>query len=153
MTDSTAEMRPEPICGMNTWMAAPAHVLKVLEENFNREGHTYVNASANAIYLGLGAKADGLHTAYSGLVAKRQHAKRSEPKADATEPASPLASRRAEWPPRVEFLKRKLAGMGPQERADFLERDADMAFIAANRGGDWEAIQQLHAELTDAERG
>ena len=69
------------------------------------------------------------------------------------EPPSPLKNKKAEWPPRVEHLKARLKGMGPQERADFLEKDADMAFIAANRAADWDAIKQLNDELLDGERG
>jgi NAD(P)H-flavin reductase len=35
MGEPAAKMRPEPICGMNTWMPVPAQVLDVREENFN----------------------------------------------------------------------------------------------------------------------
>jgi NAD(P)H-flavin reductase len=35
MSELTAEKRPEPMCGMNTWMPVLARILKVQEENFN----------------------------------------------------------------------------------------------------------------------
>jgi len=40
MTDSPAQRRPEPICGMNTWMPVPARVIDVWEENFNTRTFT-----------------------------------------------------------------------------------------------------------------
>jgi NAD(P)H-flavin reductase len=40
MTQHTAEPRPEPICGMNTWMPLPAQILGVREENFNTRTYT-----------------------------------------------------------------------------------------------------------------
>ena len=35
MADLADKVRPEPICGMNTWMPLPARILSVQEENFN----------------------------------------------------------------------------------------------------------------------
>ena len=35
MNQPHATQRPEPICGMDTWMPVPARILDVLEENFN----------------------------------------------------------------------------------------------------------------------
>ena len=42
MTDSPVPVppRPEPICGMVTWMPAPARILDVREENFNTRTFT-----------------------------------------------------------------------------------------------------------------
>ena len=40
MAEPAAETRPEPICGMNTWMPVPARVLAVQEENFNTRTYT-----------------------------------------------------------------------------------------------------------------
>lgn len=40
MDPSVAERRPEPICGMNTWMPVPARILRVREENFNTRTYT-----------------------------------------------------------------------------------------------------------------
>lgn len=40
MVELTARKRPEPICGMNTWMPVPATVLEVREENFNTRTFT-----------------------------------------------------------------------------------------------------------------
>ena len=40
MTDSPAQRRPEPICGMNTWMPVPARIIDVREENFNTRTFT-----------------------------------------------------------------------------------------------------------------
>ncbi len=40
MTEAATEPRPEPICGMDTWMPAPARVLKVQQENFNTRTFT-----------------------------------------------------------------------------------------------------------------
>ena len=40
MTQHAAEPRPEPICGMNTWMPLPAQILGVREENFNTRTYT-----------------------------------------------------------------------------------------------------------------
>jgi NAD(P)H-flavin reductase len=35
MIEHAVETRPEPICGMNTWMPVPSRILDVREENFN----------------------------------------------------------------------------------------------------------------------
>jgi NAD(P)H-flavin reductase len=35
MIEPVTEKRPEPICGMNTWMPVAARILRVREENFN----------------------------------------------------------------------------------------------------------------------
>ncbi len=40
MAQPVAETRPEPICGMNTWMPVPARILAVREENFNTRTYT-----------------------------------------------------------------------------------------------------------------
>ncbi len=40
MTDALADLRPEPICGMNTWMPVPARIVEVREENFNTRTFT-----------------------------------------------------------------------------------------------------------------
>ena len=40
MAQLAVETRPEPICGMNTWMPAPARVLAVRQENFNTRTFT-----------------------------------------------------------------------------------------------------------------
>ena len=40
MVQPVAETRPEPICGMNTWMPVPARILAVREENFNTRTFT-----------------------------------------------------------------------------------------------------------------
>ncbi len=40
MAQSVAESRPEPICGMNTWMPVPARILAVRDENFNTRTYT-----------------------------------------------------------------------------------------------------------------
>jgi NAD(P)H-flavin reductase len=40
MTEPAVEPRPEPICGMNTWMPVPATILDVREENFNTRTFT-----------------------------------------------------------------------------------------------------------------
>ena len=40
MAQPAAETRPEPICGMNTWMPVPARLLAVREENFNTRTYT-----------------------------------------------------------------------------------------------------------------
>jgi phage recombination protein Bet len=65
------------------------------------------------------------------------------------EPPSPRERKRAEWPPRVEFLKKRLRSMGPQEREAFLAADPDIAFIEAYRTADWEAIKQIHDEMLE----
>jgi NAD(P)H-flavin reductase len=40
MSHPPAPPRPEPICGMDTWMPAPARILEVREENFNTRTFT-----------------------------------------------------------------------------------------------------------------
>ena len=40
MVEQVANTRPEPICGMNTWMPVPARILAVREENFNTRTYT-----------------------------------------------------------------------------------------------------------------
>ncbi|MBN2580584.1 MAG: FAD/NAD(P)-binding protein [Pirellulales bacterium] len=40
MMKATTAARPEPICGMNTWMPVPARILRVREENFNTRTFT-----------------------------------------------------------------------------------------------------------------
>ena len=40
MAQFAVETRPEPICGMNTWMPAPGRVLAVRQENFNTRTFT-----------------------------------------------------------------------------------------------------------------
>lgn len=40
MVELADKARPEPICGMNTWMPVPARVLSVQEENFNTWTYT-----------------------------------------------------------------------------------------------------------------
>jgi len=40
MATSLETARPEPICGMNTWMPVPARILHVREENFNTRTFT-----------------------------------------------------------------------------------------------------------------
>ena len=58
MTKSTAEMRPEPICGMNTWMPVPASVLDMRKENFNTRTftlHFVDEKSANSFALRRGS--------------------------------------------------------------------------------------------------
>ena len=40
MAQPAADARPEPICGMNTWMPVPARILAVREENFNTRTYT-----------------------------------------------------------------------------------------------------------------
>ena len=40
MVEPAVETRPEPICGMNTWMPVPARILAVREENFNTRTYT-----------------------------------------------------------------------------------------------------------------
>jgi NAD(P)H-flavin reductase len=40
MVQPAAKTRPEPICGMNTWMSVPARILAVREENFNTRTYT-----------------------------------------------------------------------------------------------------------------
>jgi len=40
MIEQAAEARPEPICGMNTWMPLPARILAVRGENFNTRTFT-----------------------------------------------------------------------------------------------------------------
>jgi hypothetical protein len=81
--------------------------------------------------------------------AKAEAATAAEP----AEPPSPLKVRRAEWPPRVQWLMQTMRGMGPEERAIYLEKEPDFAFIRGNRTGDWERIKQLNDELADDERG
>jgi NAD(P)H-flavin reductase len=40
MAQLATETRPEPICGMNTWMSVPARILAVRDENFNTRTYT-----------------------------------------------------------------------------------------------------------------
>lgn len=104
---------------------------------------------------GLSDRADSLAATYADLVAKRKQAQaaaQTKPAAEA-EPPSPLKDRKAEWPPRVAFLKKRIAGMGPQERTDFMEKDKEVAFIRDHRTTDYDALLQIHHEKQDEERG
>ena len=40
MTETLTAPRPEPICGMNTWMPVPARILDVRTENSNTKTFT-----------------------------------------------------------------------------------------------------------------
>ena len=52
MAQPVAETRPEPICGMNTWMSVPARILAVSEENFNTRTYTlqFVDEQLRKLY-------------------------------------------------------------------------------------------------------
>lgn len=107
---------------------------------------------------GWGERVEALHKLYAELLAKKAapSTAKETPKdgdkpalAPGAEPPSPMMNRKAEWAPRVAWLKARLQDLPTEgERDAFMQdRSAEFEFIREQRHVDWDGIAGLLDDL------